>query len=301
LNHDKKIKHISELPKWFDLNNYTKVRTLSMYDWHVQLVFRKHCLDCPNMSALAEPIAIMREKTVIKLADHHHFNLWYGISCMMNIQKFVTTQENNAISSLTMRNFFNIEKFLLLERKTYQPELADHVIDIMQFFSSPSHTPTSGTKFLDTSDGLNFNTSKQEWMNEPIYKSALPELKAEGLINVNLDYSDDILIEQFKKWLSAIRVELDTRTKSKAIKQADLNSWALYGVLPYLDLKIWERETNLSIPNRVMADAIYLRGVGGEETVRKTTTPLVEQLLSDKILNQLGGQVVLQKPEQNPA
>ena len=133
----KKIKYKSELPVWFDLNNYKTARTLSMYEWHIQLVFRKHCLTCPNMSALAEPIAIMREKTVIKLSDHHHFNLWYGVSCMMDIQKFVTTQANNAISSLTMRNFFNIDKFLLPERKTYEPELADHVIDIMQFFPLP--------------------------------------------------------------------------------------------------------------------------------------------------------------------
>ena len=68
-------------------------------------------------------------------------------------------------------------------------------------------------------------------MNEPIYKSASPDLKAEGLINVNLDYSDDILVDEFKKWLSSIRAELNMRTKSKAIKQADLNSWTLYGSL----------------------------------------------------------------------
>lgn len=41
--------------------------------------------------------------------------------------------------------------------------------------------------------------------------------------------------------------------------------------------------------------------LGGEETVQKTTAPLVEHLLSDKTLNQLGGQAVLQKPEQNQA
>jgi hypothetical protein len=135
-------------------------------------------------------------------------------------------------------------------------------------------------------------------MNEPVYKSASSDLNAEGLINVNLDFSDDILIQEFKKWLSTMRVELNMRTKSKAIKQSDLNSWTLYGVLPYLDLKVWEREMNVSIPNRVMADAIYLRGVGGEETVRKTTTPLAGHLLSEKILKQLGEQVILQNPEQ---
>lgn len=56
---------------------------------------------------------------------------------------------------------------------------------------------------------------------------------------------------------------------------------------------------NVSITNRVMADAIYESGVGGEETVRKTTAPLVDHLLSEKSLNQLAGLLTLQKPEQN--
>jgi len=101
-------------------------------------------------------------------------------------------------------------------------------------------------------------------------------------------------MEHFNKWLSDIRADLHTEMKSKSFKQSDFNSWALYGVLPYLDLKIWERETNASIPNRVMADAIYLRGVGGEETVRKTTSTMVENILSEKSLNQLAGQVIFE-------
>ncbi len=293
----KRIKHVSELPEWFQLNNYKKTRDMSMYDWHVQLVFRKHCMTCENISALEEPIKIMREKTVISLSDHDYFNLWYQIDKKMNFEKYVTTQENPAISSLTMRIFFNIGKFLSPERKTYQPELTDYIIDTLQTFSSGA----SGITRVNTSDTYlnSLNVPNQEWLNEPIYKSASPELQAEGLINVNLNFSDDVLIDQFKKWLLTIREEANMQMKGKAIKQSDLNSWILYGVLPYLDLKIWERETSVSIPNRVMADAIYQTGVGGEETVRKTTAPLVEYLLSEKALNLLGGLLSLQKPEQN--
>ncbi len=293
----KKIKHVSELPDWFRLDNYKKAKTMSLYDWHVQLVFRKHCLTCKVVSALAEPIEILRKKSVISLSDHAYFNLWYQIDRKINLEKFVMTRENPAISSLTMRNYFNIEKFLLPERKTYQPELTDCIIDVLQFAAS------SGITYVNTSDAnlASLNVPNQEWLNEPIYKSASPDLQAEGLINVNLDFSDEVLIEHFKKWLSAIRAELNMQMKIKTIKQSDLNSWVLYGVLPYLDLKIWEREMNVSIPNRVMADAIYLSGVGGEETVRKTTAPLVKYLLSEKTLNQLAGQITLQNPEQKQA
>jgi len=295
----KKIKHVSELPEWFQLNNYNKARSISMHDWHVQLVFRKHCLTCKNISALVEPIEIIRTKSVISLSDHDYFNLWYQIDKKINLEKFVMTPENPAISSLTMRSFFNIGKFLLPERKNYQPDLTDYTIDVLQSAASG----TSGMVYVNTSDAYlnSFNVPNQNWLNEPIYKSASPDLQAEGLINVNLDFSDDVLIEHFKKWLSVTRAELNIQIKGKTIKQSDLNSWVLYGVLPYLDLKIWEREMNASIPNRVMADAIYQSGVGGEETVRKTTAPLVEHLLSETSLNRIAGQLTLQKPEQNKA
>lgn len=294
----KKIKHVLELPCWFRLENYKKAKTMSMSDWHIQLVFRKHCLTAV-VSALAEPIEVMRKKTLINLSDHYYFDLWYQIQQKITLEKYVMASDNPAISSLTMRNFFNIEKFILPERKTYQPELTDYIIDVLQAAASPK----PGVTFVDTSDArfASLNVPNQEWLNEPIYKSASPELEAEGLINVNLNFSDDVLIEQFKKWLSGIRSDLNMQMKTKNIKESDLKSWILYGVLPYIDLKIWEREAEVSISNRFMADAIYLSGVGGEETVRKTTAPLVEHLLSDNILNHLVGKISLQNPEQNPA
>ncbi len=295
----KKVKHISELPAWFRLDNYKSAKNMSLQDWHVQLVFRKHCLTCKVISALAEPIEIMQKKSVITLSDHDYFNLWYQISQKISLEKFVMTPDNPAISSLTMRNFFNIEKLLLPERRTYQPELTDYIIEVLQLAASSS----PDMSIVNTSDGhlASLNATNQEWLNEPIYKSASSELNAEGLINVNLDFSDDVLIKHFKKWLSVIRSELNMQMNKRNIKPSDLNSWILYGVLPYLDLKIWERQMNVTIPNRVMADAIYFSGVGGEETVRKTTTPLVGHLLSETTLNQIAGKISLQDPEQKPA
>jgi hypothetical protein len=67
----------------------------------------------------------------------------------------------------------------------------------------------------------------------------------------------------------------------------DFNEWIRIGILPYLDLKIWEMQENVSIPNRVMADAIFTDEISGEETVRKTTDKLACQVLEGDILKEL--------------
>ena len=37
----KKIKHVSELPEWFDLKHYKIANSISDYEWHIQLIIRK--------------------------------------------------------------------------------------------------------------------------------------------------------------------------------------------------------------------------------------------------------------------
>ena len=70
-----------------------------------------------------------------------------------------------------------------------------------------------------------------------------------------------------------------------------------FGVLPYLDLKFWELETGNKIPLRVIADAIYPIGEGGEETVRKTTVPLANSLIQNNNLRILIAQVATEMVE----
>ena len=72
----------------------------------------------------------------------------------------------------------------------------------------------------------------------------------------------------------------DIKTANK-YKYPEYQKWVDYAVLPYLDLKLWAEEESCSIPNRVMADAIFPNGDKGEEMVRKTTQKIANMLMEE--------------------
>lgn len=143
----------------------------------------------------------------------------------------------------------------------------------------------------------------ESWIKEPVYNSVSQEIKDrhrfEGIdpVIINLQYSDKILLENFKQYLAVRRAELKETFPSKH-KQCNFADWVRYGVLPYLDLKIWEVDTGIKIPYRVMADAIYRFGDGGEEMVRKTTIPLVNSILNGEVNSDLLAQAAIELAEQ---
>ncbi len=123
---------------------------------------------------------------------------------------------------------------------------------------------------------------------------------------VNLDLPDSILMENFKQYLVTLREKTRTYCSvKKPYRRRAFDDWRRFGVLPFLDLRIWKREADVTIPNRVIADAIFPPGEGGEETVRKTTAPLVEKLLrSLHLLQAQAAQEILEReaarnPERN--
>lgn len=110
--------------------------------------------------------------------------------------------------------------------------------------------------------------------------SIAPEI-CESNISVNLTLPNELLVEQFKVFLQSLRAKTEVKDIKK-FRRPDFQGWVRFGVLPFLDLMIWAFETKTKIPNRVMADAIFPTGEGGEEVVRKTTKPLVAELLDVK-------------------
>jgi hypothetical protein len=98
-------------------------------------------------------------------------------------------------------------------------------------------------------------------------------------VMVNLDLPDSILLDSFKQWLVDARQNIQPEYTDKKYRKPDFVSWAQMGILPWLDLTIWAKQEGVSIPNRVMADAIFKPGEGGEEAVRKTTAPTALRMI----------------------
>jgi hypothetical protein len=149
-------------------------------------------------------------------------------------------------------------------------------------------------QYWENSDVISKN--KEPWVNESLYKSCgqLGMSYEKRLVSVSLDLPDSVLIEHFKEYLHTLRAESGTKEYAKIYKRHNFNDWLDLSVLPFIDLKIWEEEINIPITNRVIADAIFSYGEGGEEIVRKTVRPLCEWLLDFNSLNILAARAATQ-------
>lgn len=225
----KRIKHISELPTWFNLKKYEFTKTLNSLGWFKQLIprallFRKSEIPSnkiqPNHeSTLNKLIILARNNPCLFIDDHTTFSLFTLIHC--------ETSEN-------CKN----EKFL----------------------------------------GIYPNRSKKASTNP-----------MQDLYQIDYNFSDEFLIENFKKCLAIARKKYKS-TYRTPYRTSDFQHWAKLGVLPYLDLLTWSLEENKHITHRVLANALYPYGDKGEETIRKTTTPLVEEIVSQNSMIQLHAQ-----------
>lgn len=126
-------------------------------------------------------------------------------------------------------------------------------------------------------------------------------------IRINWTLPDTTLIEHFKQFLKLHRPAESWQdgddefaySIKKFNRKPNFDDWCRFGILPYLDLQLWALETDNHIPYRVMADAIYLPGEGGEENVRKTTAPLADMLMTETALDVLASQAALEIAEKN--
>lgn len=122
----------------------------------------------------------------------------------------------------------------------------------------------------------------KDWIDEPLDAIGNGPGNTAN-VTVDLDLPDSVLIDDFTRLLESLHKPLFPYV-SEPSDRANFADWIAFGVLPYIDLKLWERETGVKIPNRVMADAIFPPGEGGEEVVRKTTRKIADDLLTDKRL-----------------
>jgi len=113
-----------------------------------------------------------------------------------------------------------------------------------------------------------------QWFDGPL-ENVSRRLRT-ALVSINMDLPDQVLVEHFKVVLQGLRRSrqlanlTDVTTKRNP---SNFRKLIHFGALPYLDLRFWAWAKGKKIPNRVMADAIFPPGEGGEEVVRKTEVP----------------------------
>lgn len=282
----KKVKQASDLPRWFDLKKYSQAGSLDAAGWYEQLTVRKRLLtfmdwrgadEKPLRSHEPEFLSFIREMPIIDVTANDAMMVYFYDGAMHENR----TQKPNyslGVRLSTVRDLYLVEGNIDPDKREYARKFFSQIFD-------------KGHEWLEGPSHLKYPCT--DWIDKPI--DAISSVYGYAInVQVDLGIPDKVLIEQFRMLLEARRKPLfDAGIELAPNRRASFTDWISFGVLPFIDLKIWERETGTKIPNRVMADAIFPAGVGGEEVVRKTTSKIADELMTDgnlKFLAAIAGQ-----------
>lgn len=276
------IKHVSELPAWYDLSKYSCANSMCSGDWYQQLAMRKDLLSLvgsqrwlswkfgvqvQHAEKAYEVLELLRSTPIIRIDGNQLLETYFYPVAVLKLDQYnFLTQSGVRFSSV--RNIYNTESRITEQKQTYARKI---------FHQKNSHT-------------LNM----ESWIDDPVDNAT------EGLdgweinLRVNTLLPDEILLEQFKKLMRDFR---DSSVLSGRSPKYLYNNWISAGLLPFLDLQIWQKEMGVKIVKRVIADAIFKPGEGGEEIVRKTTEKYATEYLTSYFLTSLASHAAQEKAE----
>lgn len=254
-----KINNIKELPEWFDVEKYKGAKNLDAAGWFIQLSLRKDLYD----------LYTMFEK---EGSDESTF--WAGGKILHGI----------------VRQCLERLRSQPIQTDTYENIYASGLVS--GYKEDLSIKPVRGLSFQDLREQRLWDESKDNgkvcqanrW--GLLTASELSDCPAEPILVgrfgknrfamlVDLNATDNVLNKSFKIWLKeARRNALDTPKKASSLYR----KWAGYGVLPYLDLRIWAMEKRFQITHDVMARAI---NDCVADNFRKTNADIAINLMRD--------------------
>ena len=105
------------------------------------------------------------------------------------------------------------------------------------------------------------------------------------VICVDLDAPDDTIVDAFKDWLKAVRIDNNNCSSNGVPERVSTKlteRWVSSAILPYLDLMIYQQVEGIALPAHVVGNAIFPVTVDFDttEAVRKTTRPNAEKALN---------------------
>lgn len=267
-----KIERVEDLPEWFDLSKYAELESFKAAEWLRELSFRQQLLvsnpTYPTDNALSP--------------TPENWSFW---------RKAVHERAKYLRSSPVKRQ--DITSVCIVHGKK-APILTSYRGGLMSVPVSEAYSPVRHLTMhdllfqalSDCSDAASVSDAKKRWdildnrfggsfsVDGKLAEKPV-NIGGASVLSIDLDASDAVIKQAFERWLKLARTESPLH---KQPKRPAYERWHRYGLLPYLDLLIWEMETDSRIPDRVMSAAISSYDQG-EDNLRKTIAPLARQLM----------------------
>lgn len=279
-----------DLPDWYKISNYEGCRELDAAGWYKAIAQRMGHLNfletigpakSRKFKSLRSNLLELRKNPLYVPKNRNHL-LILGGNDLLAIEKHKGdfSRFSFAISPYTLRKLYQTERF-------FKKSIRDKTRKYMDALYEGLEVPNKDEKWcLSKLDKPLFDILKIDGDYRPGYKNRA-EIRTKDIVEIDFSVPDKILLEQFSVYLKLTRKNYPDIKKPYNFKRPNFLKWHTYGVLPYLDLKIWAIENEINIPYRVLTDAIFPDGVKDEEAIRKTTQKIATKIMSNSYLKAL--------------
>ncbi len=273
-----KINRVKDLPDWFSLEKYKGAESFNAASWYEQLSYRRQILinnpeylniECPKEPKAAS-MTLWRESTRAKVGALRCAPLAPPLTARLSMATETSPSGITIYQGGLSSNAVSHDDIPIRQASTV--DLALQVLTDNLTSSQDKGMQNEYGRWAALSDhcGTSFKILCGN-------ASSLLELDHKPVLLVNLTSSDSALKEAFDAWLKQERAKAQTANRNT---QPFYDRWVRHGLLPYLDLLIWEMETDNHIPHRVMSAAVATHDKA-ESAFSKTTIPLANSLMRD--------------------
>ncbi|WP_226470105.1 DUF6387 family protein [Luteimonas panaciterrae] len=286
-----KIKHVGNLPQWFNISKFQFLRNADAVVW-ADVLGTLLSLREFNWSASGYDKAaineIFAELEIFDAADTAWDRPWLS---------YTTDPDNFRFRSVGALSV-SVVAYMALELEQI-PE-AKPIIEYRRLA-------------LDVANGKRVRRKPRmsiesvEYGKRPFFMALREAMKKNGdpkqlttsrAIWVDMDLPDAILIEDFKAWLAASRRLDFHRAATKAFTRHDFAKWYDDAYVPLALVLSWARATGVDITNGVLADALYPTRRIDSDKMRRTIRPACEEWLCNETRLALAAQAA-KEDEQN--
>ncbi|WLG45973.1 DUF6387 family protein [Pseudomonas sp. FP1740] len=246
------------MPDWYGLENYLSAVTFDEKEWYRQLALRMYLLtllkirkDDPELAQevteiFARDVQNMRGCAV----EHAHIPDFFG---HLGFEQHLA-EKKSGVRSLTYHR---------LLKKAARPTI----------FEDPKQWLAANSKDSE----FRPSTTDPQLL---FIRSLTGSNRRFAYVEIDMDLPDKLLVDSFTAELQKIRTHLSNRPDKTKYHRPKIQNWARYGLLPYLDLLIWELETRTNIPTEMMAFAIKTGYVADTRQLTDTVIPLAKRLMN---------------------
>lgn len=279
---------MNKMTTFFNIDNYSRFKDMSLIGWHRELDTRAKLFMLINCE---ETKQFVNETNKTVKAEH------YIADTIDKIKKgFSFCDENNYRKSLFLINLKDIINLGLIEGYNYPPKRSVSPLqcdDIYGLVNDKNLEDVwrSCKLFCENKD---LDHAETATMPVDLYENEADEYCKSARIVIDLDASDQQIIEDFQYILSKYRSLWKKDYYEKSFSESDLKKWFRFGVIPYLDLLLVARSEGGRITNYEIGNLIFPKedGIDFTERVRKVTKPLAMSLITHHSLVAMNGQAL---------